>query len=232
MGFGLMFIGYFFVYVMSYVFIPKLVGYLIMTWAALKLSAFDVKFKKCIPLLGALSVVSIYMLVGGVLNSAGTDVVFFNQTALNIVSLTEEALTLAFHFFLMIAISSIARDTGLENIRFRSMRNLVVIGVAEIVYIVVTLLPKEKIQVVFFMALVLRLLWIILDLILLVSCYRMICEEGDEDMPEKEINIPIIKQMESIMRKRDKNAYDSGITLANKRMDKLERKRRKKEGKK
>ena len=232
MGFGLMFIGYFFVYVMSYVFIPKLVGYLIMLWASLKLSAFDIKFKKCVPILGALSIVSVYTLTGGVFNHIGTDLVFFNEIALNIVSLTEEALTLVFHAFLMLAISSIARDTGLENIRFRSMRNLVVIGIAEIFYVVVTLLPKENIQVLFFTALVLRLLWIILDLILLVSCYRMICEEGDEDMPDKEINIPIIKQMESIMRKRDKNAFDSGIALANKRMDKIERKRRKKEGKK
>ena len=86
-------------------------------------------------------------------------------------------------------------------------------------------LPKsETTQVVFWVAIGLRLMWIVLNLVLLVSCYRMICDESDVDMPDREINIPIIKQMEKIMRKRDKNAFDSGIKWSEKRKNKKDKK--------
>lgn len=233
MGFGLMFIGYFFAYLISLVIVPKILGYLIMVWATVKLSAFDLKFKRCLPALGGLVIVSGYGLLKDIFKYLSIESSLFGGVIPNVISLVEEALVLIFHALLMLAIANIAKDIGLEKIRFRAMRNLLIIAVAEAAYTVMTFLPKnETTQSIFLGAVILRFIWIALDLILLVSCYRMICEEGDEDMPDKEINIPIIKQMESTMRKRDKNAFDSGISLANKRMDKIERKRRKKEGKK
>ena len=42
MGFGLMFVGYFFTYLISLVWVPKILGYAVMTWAVSKLSAFDI----------------------------------------------------------------------------------------------------------------------------------------------------------------------------------------------
>ena len=54
----------------------------------------------------------------------------------------------------------------------------------------------------------------------------MICDEGDADMPDKEINIPIMKEMENIMRRRDKNAFDSGMNIREKRREKRNRKRK------
>jgi hypothetical protein len=55
----------------------------------------------------------------------------------------------------------------------------------------------------------------------------MICDESDADMPDKEINIPVIKQMEDIMRRRDKNAFDSGKLWSAKRRAKKESKKKK-----
>ena len=227
MGFGLMFVGYFFTYLISLALVPKILGYAIMTWATVKLSAFDVKFKRCIPALFGLLIISAYILSGDILKYFKIESALFNAVATSIVSVAEEALVIAFHILLMLAIGNIARDTGLEKIRFRAMRNLLILCIAEATYTVVALVPKSTvIQTIFAVAVILRFVWIFLDLILLASCYRLICEAGDEDMPDREINIPVIKQMEDIMRRRDKNAFDSGKSWAEKRLSKKEKRKK------
>ena len=85
MGFGLLFVGYFISYVMSYVFIPKLLGCLIMLAGVIKLSEYELKFKKCVPALCAMSVASAYMLVRSALESFSIESVIFNELAVNIV---------------------------------------------------------------------------------------------------------------------------------------------------
>ena len=231
MGFGLMFVGYFFTYLISLALVPKILGYAIMTWATVKLSAFDIKFKKCLPVLGGLILVSTYILAGDILKYLSLDLAVFDGMFLTVVSLAEEALVVAFHVFLMLAVADIAKNTGLEKIRFKAMRNLLVICVAELAYTVFSFLPtNETLQTIFSIVVILRFVWIFLDLVLLASCYRLICEAGDEEMPEKEIKIPVIKQMEEIMRRRDKNAFDSGKNWAKKRLGKKE-KRKKREQK-
>ena len=228
MGFGLMFVGYFFTYLISLVLFPRILGYAIMMWATVKLSAFDLKFKRCLPVLGGLFLVSAYSFAGDIVNHFNLATSFFNEHVLNIVSAGEEALVVLFHIFLMLAIGSIAKDTGLDKIRFRAMRNLFLIVAAELAYTVVIFLPKNKVvQTVFAATVILRFIWIFLDLILLASCHRLICEEGDESMPEKEINIPVLKQMESVMRRRDKNAFDSGKRWSEKRQNKKEKLKKK-----
>lgn len=230
MGFGLLFVGYFVSYVMSYVFIPKLLGCLIMLAGVIKLSEYEIGFKKCVPVLGAMSVASAYMLVRSALEYFGVNSAVFGELAVNIVSTAEELLGFLFHIVLLMAINKIAKDTGVNKLCFRAMRNLVIIAVAEIAYVTLSFIPKSAesvTQVIFWIALCLRLIWIVLDLVLLASCYRMICDEGDADMPDKEVNVPIIKQMESVMRKRDKNAFDSGRLLSEKRFAKKQNKKKK-----
>ncbi len=227
MGFGLMFVGYFFAYLISLVLVPKILGYAIMVWATVKLSAFDLKFKKGLPVLGGLILVSAYSLVGDIFRYFSMDVTLFNGVVPNVIAVIEEVLVLVFHAFLMLAIANIAKETGLEKIRFSAMRNLLIIGIAEVAYTVMIFLPKnESIQAVFLGVIILRFIWIFCNLFLLASCYRMICEEGDESMPEKEINVPVIKQMESTLRRRDKNAFDSGIKWTENRRTKKEKRKK------
>ena len=229
MGFGLLFIGYFVTYVMSYVFIPKLLGCILMLLGVLKLSAYDLKFKKCIPVLGAMSITSAFMLVNSALQYFNITALVINDVLLNSVSVADELLGLGFHAFLLLAINNIARDTGLEKLCFKAMRNLLLVFVAEIAWFAVLIFSDTSAnQVIFWIAIGLRIIWIVLDLILLVSCYRLICDESDVDMPDKEVNIPVIKQMEEIMRRRDKNAFDSGRNWSEKRKAKREEKKNKK----
>ena len=228
MGFGLLFVGYFVTYVMSYVFIPKLLGCVLMLAGVIKLSEYELRFKRCIPVLGAMGVSSAYMLLRNIFEYFSIESSLFSEVSLNVVSTIDEALTVLFHILLLIAITAIAKSTEIEKICFKAMRNLLIIGVAEVAYFIVLLVPaSETKQVIFWIALCLRLIWIVLDLMLLASCYRMICDENDVDMPDKEINVPIIKQMEDIMRRRDKNAFDSGKLWNEKRRAKKESKKKK-----
>ena len=228
MGFGLLFIGYFVTYIMSYVLIPKLLGCVIMLVGVIKLSEYELKFKRCIPVVGAMSAVSTYMLLKNIFEYFRLDAVLFNEVVLNIVSTADEALAVLFHVVLLIAITSIAKSTGIDKLCFKAMRNLLIVAVAEIAYFVALIIPASDVkQIIFLIALCLRFLWIVLNLILMASCYRMICDESDVDMPDKEINIPVVKQMENIMRRRDKNAFDSGRLLNEKRRTKKEAKKKK-----
>ena len=230
MGFGLLFVGYFVSYVMSYVFIPKLLGCLIMLAGIVKLSEYELEFKKCVPALGAMSIASAYMLARSIFEYFGIESAAFGELAVNIVSVAEELLGFVFHIFLLRAINKIAKDTGLDKLCFRAMRNLIVVAVAQVAYVSLSLVPKSAegvTQVLFWVALGLRLIWIVLDLSLLVSCYRMICDESDADMPDREVSIPVIRQMENVMRKRDKNAFDSGKLLNEKRWAKKQSKKKK-----
>ena len=228
MGFGLLFIGYFVTYIMSYVLIPKLLGCAIMLVGVIKLSEYELKFKRCIPILGAMSAVSAYMFLRNIFEYFKLDSAIFNEVVLNIVSTADEALAVFLHVMLLIAITSIAKSTGIDKLCFKAMRNLLIVAVAEIAYFVVLIIPTSNVkQIIFLIALCLRFLWIVLNLILLASCYRMICDERDADMPDKEINIPVVKQMENIMKRRDKNAFDSGRFLNEKRRIKREAKKKK-----
>jgi hypothetical protein len=193
-----------------------------------KLSEYELRFKRCIPTLGAMCLSSGYMLLRDIFEYFSIESSLFGEGVLNVVSTVDEAITVLFHVLVLIAITAIAKSTGIDKICFKAMRNLLIVGVAEVTYFVVLAFPNSEIrQIIFWIALCLRLIWIVLDLMLLASCYRMICDESDADMPDKEINIPVIKQMEDIMRRRDKNAFDSGKLWSAKRRAKKESKNKK-----
>ena len=154
MGFGLLFVGYFITYVMSYVFIPKLLGCVIMLAGIIKLSEYELRFKRCIPVLGAMCVSSAYMLLRNIFEYFKIDSLLFDDVALNVVSTVDEALTVLFHVLLLIAITAIAKSTELDKVCFSAMRNLLIIGMAEVSYFVMLILPDSDIkQIVFWIVL-------------------------------------------------------------------------------
>ena len=228
MGFGLLFVGYFFVYIISVVpFFPKIIGYALMLKAALKLSDFEVRFKRCLPIIGVLSATSLFIFAGFICEFYNISLPIFNSKVIEIVSMADEILSVLFHAVLLISVTAIAKTTELDKLSFNSMRNLLIVCAYALVKFVAMVLPNGDVRGVFtLIAFCLNVLWIILNLFLFASCYRMICEEGDEDMPDKEINIPIIKQMETVINRRNKNAFDAGVNLRNKRQSKKDKKRK------
>lgn len=226
MGFGILFVGYFVAYVMSFIFIPKLIGYVLMIWATAKLSQYDLAFKRCIFILGLLSVMSVYSFTGSIFEYFSLESAWFGVSVKSLIQTAEKAVSLIFHIFLMLAMRHIAIETELPKLAYKSVRNISIGMLSTAVYLLSNFLPNsESTKTIALAAFILELVWIVLNLMLMASYYRFICDESDRDMEVKSINIPIIGKMEEIMRKRDQNAFDSGKDL-------VEKRRRKKETKK
>ena len=238
MGFGLTFIGYFIAYVVSWAFPPvKLAGYALMIWGCFKLSEYNTGFRNCTLPLGFLSLAGVYSLLGYVYDVLGIASTLFEAKALSIVSNIGEALDVSFHACLLIAVCSIAKETELPKMAYKSMRNLLVVIVAELAYFVALFIPAGKAaSVVSYIAVILRLLWVMLNVVLLANCYKMICPEGEEDMPVKESSNPIIRKMDAVIIEREENAKQAAIDLVRRRREKkddkpIEHKKRKRKKK-
>jgi len=223
MGFGLILMGYILANdVMKLSFVPSIIGYALMSWGCIKLNDYNVRFKRCaIPLIPS-SILSIYLFCDRILK---LDSPIFTDTAVKAVRAVEAVSYACFMALLMVAIVSIAKETGLDKLAFRAARNMVIIFISESIYLIATCLPTGNISGgMAYCAMMIRLLRVILDTLLLFACYRMICSEGDEDMPAKEIKTPILRKMEEVMNKRDKNTYDSAKAFKENRIKKKRKK--------
>lgn len=227
MGFGLLLFGYLAAFVMSYSFVPGFIGLAIMMWASIKLSDYEPKFKRCLPVLIPLSIASIYVYGAGLFGKLlNIKLSIFPEAVVGSVKIIEQLLTVAFLSLLMIAIASLAKQTGLDKLAFRAVRNMFILCLGEGAYLIALCLPSGQVaNVIANVALIVRALRIILDLMLIFACYRMICQAGDEDMPAKEVRIPILRKMEEVMNRRDKQAFDSGNELSEKRKSKKKNKK-------
>lgn len=228
MGFGLLLIGYLVANVMSYSFVPKFLGYALMMWGCIKLSDYDTKFRACMMPAVPAGILSVYLYGDHMCKLFKFETALFPQSIVSSVSLIESLLSAGFTVLMLIAIISIAKSTELDKLSFKAARNIVILGLGEVAYIVARCLPIGQVaNAIAYGALIVRALHIFLDLLLLFACYRMICKEGDEDMPAKEINIPIIRKMEEVLNKRDKNAYQSAKDFSEKRYEKKKKKKKK-----
>ena len=227
MGFGLLLLGYLAANVMSYSIVPKFLGYALMMWGCIKLSEYDLKFKRCLFFAAPAVVISVYLDANKICNMLDVSTELFSTGIVNSAKLIEVFLSLGFCIFLMIAIISIAKSTELDKLAFKAARNIVIMSLGELLYVIALVLPSGTISNGFaYCALIIRFLHVILDVLLIFACFRMICKEGDEDMPAKEVNIPIIRKMEEVLNKRDKNAFDSARSFSEKRAEKKRKKKK------
>lgn len=221
MGFGLTLIGYFIAYVVSMAFPPaKLLGYALLMWGCVKLSEYNTKFKNCYWPLCLLGLVGIYSTMGYIYDLFNVTSVFFEGRALDIATNLGEAVDVAFHACILTAVCSIAKETELPKMAFASMRNLLILIVSEVAYFAALLIPVESVaSVVSYVSVVLHILWVALNVLLLANCYKMICPEGDEEMPVRESNIAIIQKMDAVINKREDEAKKAAEDLVRRRRE-------------
>ena len=228
MGFGLLFLGYFVSYAMTLILPVGIVGYVMMFLATRKLSEYNSRFQLCgLPLAG-LTAVSVYELGYTVCDHLSLSPEIFSAEVSKIVFGVREGIAVAFHTCLLIAICSIAKSTELDKLAFKSMRNLVVVFVGEIAYFVALLMPSgEAASVVGYVGTLLRLAFVVLNLLLIANCYRLICAEGDEEMSAKESRFEIINKMNAVINKREEEAMQAATELSQKRAQKKKEKNQK-----
>ncbi len=229
MGFGILFFGYIIMSVFSlnpFGALAQLIGYSVMLWALVKLSPYAKNFRiakyTVIPLI-ATSVFSSVLTVSEKLgvSTSGFDAV---KEMLNPVV---AVLVLVFHFFLLFGIRELALFTELSKLADRATRNFVV----GVFYYALTLFgsldtPIKGDFATYFglPTLVIGLVWFVLNIVLIYSCYMWICLEGDENMERKRSRFEFINKLNDAFDKKEEDAIKSTLEYAHSKKRKKKKK--------
>lgn len=197
MGFGWLLIGYFFANIMSMYSVlsfAMLAGYPLMLVGLWKLAPYHKRFYQCFFVgLLALPFAVYFSLVAVTELGLLTDWPFLRGTVYTVAEWLYFLYTFLLHAVLLFAISGLAAELALLEHQRIALRNLVLVALYAVVYLVARLLPTAQQSFFVLPLILLRFLYIFLNLWLLFRCYRHICPEGDgmmfepvEDVAEKE----------------------------------------------
>ena len=216
MGFGLLLMGYFLGMVMSLNIFGaffRLAGFALAAYAARKLSDYHKGFSfltlasmlsVAVSVLGAISSLSAFlydnMIIAEKLISDGLATVF---------GYARYGAELVFTVALCVAISLIAKETGEIKLRYVAIRNLALYCVYFVLQIICWL-PHEyvgtllQITALPAVAQLAGFALILLNLLMIFSCYRRICDESDVDMPQKPSRFEFVNQMRAEREEKEK----------------------------
>lgn len=234
MGFGLLFIGYFVATLMSIniagAFI-RLAGYGIVIFAAGKLKRYHGAFAYfqiasvgmlAVALLFAVSKIFDFMYAEMLI---GTEV--FPESFDKALAIIELCASLIFNGFMLYAIRALAIETEVSKIAVNAVRNAIFVALYFVLNIIAYLpFPFTESYASLFglPSLLLYFVWIILNLVLIYSCYAKICDEDDVGMERKPSRFGFVNKMRAEFDAREKKAMEESAQY---RREKTERKKRK-----
>jgi hypothetical protein len=216
MGFGLLLMGYFLGMVMSLNIFGaffRLAGFALAAYAARKLSDYHKGFS----FLTLASMLSVGVSVLGAISSLSA---FLYDNMIISEKLIGDGLATAFGYArygaelvftvaLCVAISLIAKETGEIKLRYVAIRNLALYCVYFVLQIICWL-PHEyvgtllQITALPAVAQLAGFALILLNLLMIFSCYRRICDESDVDMPQKPSKFEFVNQMRAEREEKEK----------------------------
>lgn len=225
MGFGILFIGYALAYLMTLNFLGflfRLAGTAVMLCGVRKLCDFETKFRAAYVLLISLAVLSCGETITAVLTDYGAYAENpLLENAGNILYLLYMAGTFVFHFFFYGALRRFSHDVGVLKIYTRTVRYEIYTAVEAVLAVltVVTQYFGFKIANAFFAAtFIVFYILVFLNLALIYSCYKNICEEGDEEAPRKKSRIPFIERLIANSEKKEEEIYNKTKEYAENRI--------------
>lgn len=204
MGFGLLFIGYF-AASLGFVSVLRLAGYMLTTYSAKKLKQYNTAF-------GAFEIASGVMVVASFVSTV-LDLLglmmgegFVGETFISVVRNAEILLACACNIVMLWSIRQIALETEERKISTGAVRNAVFVIIYAAAYLI-SLLPFEFTKYLSLPLILVQLLWVLLNLWLVFSCYAKICDESDVNMERKPSRFAFINKMreqsEARQRERD-----------------------------
>ena len=216
MGFGLLLMGYFLGMVMSLNIFGaffRLAGFALAAYAARKLSDYHKGFS----FLTLASMLSVAVSVLGAISSLSA---FLYDNMIISEKLIGDGLATAFGYArygaelvftvaLCVSISLIAKETGEIKLRYVAIRNLALYCVYFVLQIICWL-PHEyvgtllQITALPAVAQLAGFALILLNLLMIFSCYRRICDESDVDMPQKPSKFEFVNQMRAEREEKEK----------------------------
>ena len=215
MGFGLLFIGYILTYLLSmagaYGCYPAIIGCALMLYALTHLVEYEASFK--LPFFSALpmTLCVTYSFVVELFSSLGILLPVFltSSVTLTVVTYASALFDLVFNMTLLYAITCIAKETGVDRIRNAAIRNIVVYGVYFLSVLLDESLPRESAvrPYTFLAAFFLSLLVLVLNSIVIFSCYMRICDESDTEMERKESRFEVINKFNKEFDRREQKVH-------------------------
>ena len=218
MGFGLLFIGYFIAFLMSfhrYGFLCRIIGYYLIFSSAQKLSEYKRGIAQTVIPLLVMTLCGIYD--AGALVSESFFSTPFPQALTYSVDLIELALGFLFHVYLLKGIIGLGEDTELPKVSSFARWNLVSVTSHLILNVILTvsqlcisLFPAfggETLQALTStlvrVTLLVGILYPILMLVLIHSCYAQICAPEDLEMKPKPSRFSFINKSREMSAKKD-----------------------------
>ncbi len=234
MGFGILFIGY----VLAYLFILtpfgyffELVGTGLMLYAFTKLAEYNKSFKYAFVAALPLLLIALFSSVINTMANFGSTYVP-PELLITVVSYVKLLCNMIFHFACLTAVADIAKETGSTKIRSAAYRNLIIYGLY-FALVLVSNLPalRENESVYAVLALagnIFWLAWVMLNGILLYSCYMRICDENDTEMTAKASRFGVINRLRGEFERKEERAREADRRYLNERAERKKNKKKKK----
>jgi hypothetical protein len=210
MGFGYLFLGYVIEYVLelnAYGALLYLPGYALIYLGLSNLQMYCHSFRYAKWLTLPLAVLAAYRTLEGAGRLFFFSVPIVTEQISRVVSLANMFLVLAFHVMLGLAIKDIALKTGVKRIAATALRNTVFAALYFCVAIPVSFMSSVD-SILYGSLLILRLLWAILNSVLLYTCYMRICpaEEVQREAMPKPSRIGFVNKFREEFQKREDRA--------------------------
>ena len=192
MGFGFLLFGYLTAFLLKSTAnavgigsLALLVGYGLMVVGIWKLRVYEQLFRFALLPLGFLLIADGYHLAQMICGWAAWNPNWINETADQIVGWIEFALILVFHSLLLPAVLRLAMSVELPKTAVSASRNLILVWIWGILYLIVQLVPFSKVASNFFTVVltVFNFLFILLNIFLFLSCMKNIAPEGETEQP-------------------------------------------------
>lgn len=234
MGFGYLLFGYLTTFFLSFhsfgfLFIP--VGLVLMAVGCEELRKYNRQFLWCLPVIGVAFLNSLYLLAAGFADKWSFAIPFVNETATYICTVAKDVLFLFIHAAVLWAVAKIALQVELPDISRRALRNLILTAVYYLLDILVILIPfgEEVMKVMLIVGFLLFFICIVLNTLVLLSCYRMICKQGEEDMPRKQSRFAFINRIHEKSDKAEQETQERvRAYVERKRAERMERSKNRK----
>jgi hypothetical protein len=211
----------------------RILGYGVVLFAAGKLNKYNRTFRFL--QFAALLMITVSLLLGcsDIWEFLYDQLIFstnpFGERFTSIMGYVEMFASLIFNAIMLYAIRAIAVETEDTKIMTGATRNFVFICIYYILYFIGVLpfdFAKEYAKYFSASVLILYFVWIILNLILIFSCYARICDENDVDMPRKPSRFEFVNKMRAEFDERQQKADQRQAEYRQKKQEKRKNRRR------
>ena len=217
MGFGYLLLGYLVSFVLSLTVdrlglggLAGLLGYALMLFGLMELERYQRAFAPAKWLALPPLVLSAFHLADALDELFLWQLPLFGEQPMQILCWIEVLFAVLLQLAVLHGIRMLALEVELKHIATKAIRNMLVVGLYGVLYLLVEL-PESLMgrvgQYLEWPLLLVELVMIVLNLLLFLSCNKNICAAGDEDQPQRPSRFAFINRMnEAYERNRQKNA--------------------------